>query len=243
MCTVSFIPVKDTIFITSNRDEKLSRKHATAPGMFIHNGQKLFYPKDVDAGGTWIVMKENGDAAVLLNGAFICHKAEPPYRLSRGIILLDIISTARPSVTFTKINLSEIEPFTLVVFESYCLYEFRWDGNEKYCRQLNPTEPHIWSSSTLYDGFAVKKREKWFATFLDSHSILTQMDILHFHEFTGDGDRHNDLLMNRDGIHTTVSITGIQLTKDRGCILYSDILNKKTSEIKIELLQSSHTME
>jgi uncharacterized protein with NRDE domain len=61
--------------------------------MFDHNGQKLFFPKDTDAGGTWIVMKENGDAAVLLNGAFINHTAEPPYRLSRGIILLDIFST------------------------------------------------------------------------------------------------------------------------------------------------------
>ena len=102
-----------------------------------HNGQKLFFPKDADAGGTWIVMKENGDAAVLLNGAFICHTAEPPYRLSRGIILLDIISTEKPSVTFAKINLQDIEPFTLVLLENNCLYEFMWDGSEKFCKQLN----------------------------------------------------------------------------------------------------------
>lgn len=243
MCTVTFIPVKDSVYITSNRDEKLSRKHAIAPGMFIHNGEKLFYPKDADAGGSWIVMKENGDAAVLLNGAFLFHTAEPPYRKSRGLILLDIIATERPSVTFTKTDLSDIEPFTLIILESNCLYEFRWDGMEKYCRQLSINRPHIWSSSTLYDGFAVKKREQWFANFLNTHSTLTQNDILHFHQFTGDGDKENDLLMTKHGIYKTVSITSIFLTKDRGSIKYVDLINNNYSEIKIELLQSPQIME
>ena len=243
MCTVSFIPVKDKYIITSSRDEKLCRKIAMAPGMFEYNSQKLFFPKDVDAGGTWIVMKENGDAAVLLNGAFICHKAEPPYRLSRGIILLDIISTGKPSVTFTKIKLQDIEPFTLVLLENDCLYEFRWDGSEKYAKQLNAGNPYIWTSATLYDGFAVKRREQLFAAFLQDHPIPTQQDALHFHHFTGDGDQQNELLMTRDGIHITVSITSILLTKDSGSINYLDILNHSSSEIKIELLHSSHTLE
>ena len=243
MCTVSFIPVKDKYIITTNRDEKLSRKIAVAPGMCEYNAQKLYFPKDADAGGTWIVMKENGDTAILLNGAVICHLAEPPYRLSRGIILLDIISTERPSVTFTKINLQDIEPFTLVLLENNCLYEFRWDGNEKYCRQLDVNRPYIWSSSTLYDGFVAKKREQWFAAFLNDHPVPTQQDVLDFHLFTGDGDQQNDLLMTREGLYTTFSITSILLTKDRGCIKYMDLLNDSSSEIKIELLHSSHTIE
>jgi hypothetical protein len=243
VCTVTFIPSNDKIFITTNRDEKMSRKTASPPGMFEHNGQKLFFPKDADAGGTWIVMKENGDAAVLLNGAFIDHTAEPPYRLSRGIILLDIFSTAKPSLTFTKINLQDIEPFTLVLLENNHLYEFRWDGTEKFCKQLNIHMPHIWSSGTLYDGLVIKKREKWFASFLNDHLTLTQQDVLSFHRFTGDGDKQNDLLMTRDGMYTTVSITSILLTKDRGCIEYLDISGNTSSEIKIELLQSSQAIE
>jgi len=214
-----------------------------SPGMFKYNGQRLFFPKDTDAGGTWIVMKENGDAAVLLNGAFICHSAEPPYRSSRGIILLDIISAERPSVAFTRINLQDIEPFTLVLLENNCLYEFRWDGTEKYCKQLNVNRPYIWSSATLYDGFVVKKREQWFASFLNNHPTPTQQDILNFHYFIGDGDKHNDLLMTRDGVYTTLSITSIMLTKDRGCIKYMDIKHDTSSEIKIELLYSPNTIE
>jgi hypothetical protein len=123
------------------------------------------------------------------------------------------------------------------------LYEFRWDGTEKYCKQLNANRPYIWSSATLYDGFVVKKREQWFASFLNDHPTPTQQDILHFHHFTGDDDRQNGLLKTKDGVYTTVSITSILLTKDRGCIKYIDIKNNTSSETKIELLHSSHTLE
>ena len=235
MCTVSFIPVKDKFFITSNRDEKVNRKIAVAPALYVFNNQKIIFPKDADAGGSWIAMKENGDAAVLLNGAFICHKAEPTYRQSRGIIFLNIFATDRPSVTFTKINLQDIEPFTIVLLENNSLYEFRWDGNEKYCKQLSINRSYIWSSATLYDGFTIKKREQWFVDFLNNHTNLTQQDILHFHQFSGDGDKKNDFLMERERAFATVSISGICLTKDRGSMIYTDFKNNKTSEIKIEL--------
>lgn len=243
MCTVSYIPAGDKIFITSNRDEKLSRKNASAPALSVYNGFKLIYPKDGNAGGTWIVMKENGDAAVLLNGAFIRHLPDPPYRVSRGIVLLDIIATEKPSLTFLKINLQDVEPFTIVLLENQNLYEFRWDGNEKFHRQLDAAKPFVWSSATLYDRFVIKKREQWFESFLSSNTQPTHLDILNFHRFTGDGDRHNDLLMTRDGIYSTVSITGILLTRDRGFMKYIDIKNSRSSEIKIELLHSSHTIE
>ncbi|HET9746076.1 MAG TPA: NRDE family protein [Chitinophagaceae bacterium] len=239
MCTVSFIPVRDNIIITSNRDEKVTRKEASRPGVSFYKGQKLLYPRDGDAGGTWIVLKQNGDAGVLLNGAFICHAPELPYRMSRGVVLLDIVSTTRPSIAFTKINLQDIEPFTLVLLESNCLYEFRWDGSEKYCRQLSTNRAHIWSSATLYDGFAVKKREQWFASFLNSHPVLTQQDIMNFHRFTGDGDKKNDLLMTRDSVYKTVSITSIFRTRDRGNMKYLDLSNNRLSEVNIALTAST----
>ena len=243
MCTVSFIPVNGDYVITSNRDERISRKIALPPAMHLYKGQRLFFPKDADAGGTWMVMKENGDAAVLLNGAFIFHTGEYPYRLSRGIILLDIIATKKPSVTFSKINLQDIEPFTLILLQENCLYEFRWDGVEKYCKQLNINQPYIWSSATLFEGFEVKRREAWFSKFLYLHPVPTQRDILHFHQFTGDGDKPQSLLMTSDGQFTTVSISSILISKDRGCMQYIDLLSHTSSEIKIEFLRSSHAIE
>lgn len=236
MCTVSFIPVKDTIFITSNRDEKNSRGKAALPARYDCNGCKMIFPKDAQAGGTWIAMKENGDAAVLLNGAFIRHVPDPPYRKSRGIIFLDILSDERPSLSFYERDLWGIEPFTIIVFEKKCLYEFRWDGSEKYYKQLSASRPYIWSSATLYDGLVVKRREHWFAKFLNRHPSPAQNDIVNFHRFSGDGDAANDLLMERDGIYSTVSITSISLTTGTGKLRYYDLKEGMTSEEKIDFL-------
>lgn len=223
MCTVSFIPVKDKIFLTSNRDEKQLRKPALLPAFYYGNGSGLLYPKDATAGGSWISLQQNGHAAVLLNGAFTKHVSQPPYRLSRGIVFLDIIGAARPSYAFTRINLHNIEPFTLIIFENNCLYECRWDGQQKYCRQLQNYRPHIWSSATLYTPEVVAKREEWFIKWLDKNPTPTQEDILQFHQFTGDGDVNNDLVMNRDGKMLTVSVTGIELSKNRGNMHYIDL--------------------
>lgn len=235
MCTVSFIPVNGNFFITSNRDEKNSREKAFPPRLYHHNNTALVYPRDACAGGTWIALKENGDAAVLLNGAFIPYIAEPAYRKSRGVLLLDILSATYPAQIFSQTELSGIAPFTLILFEKKCLYECRWDGTERYCRQLSRTRPHIWSSVTLYDGPVIKKREEWFRKFLDRIPSPTRQDIFNFHRFSGDGDQRNSLVMERERIYSTVSITSLLINNDRGVMQYHDQGNNCSAEIRIEL--------
>lgn len=234
MCTVSFIPVRDKYFITSNRDEKSSRKHAIAPAVYEFESGKVIFPKDGDAGGSWIAMHENGNAAVLLNGAFEKHVPQPPYRLSRGKIFLHLISGESPIRRFDRLDLDRIEPFTFITIDKGDLYECRWDGKKKYCRQLRNCRHYIWSSATLYEKEVVRKREQWFASFLNTHPTPTQEDILHFHQLTGDGDKNNDLQMERSGLFSTVSITGILLTADRGSMKYLDLKEQKKYERKIE---------
>jgi Transport and Golgi organisation 2 len=225
MCTVTFIPVKDKFFLTSNRDEKLLRKPAFPPAVYWATGSGLLYPKDAAAGGSWIGLHENGNAAVLLNGAFKKHISLPPYRLSRGIIFLEIIAEEKPAVAFTKINLNNIEPFTIIIFENKCLYECRWDGQQKYCLQLKNYRPYIWSSATIYQPEVVLKRESWFMQWLNKIPHPTQEDILQFHQFTGDGDITNDLMMNRDGKMLTLSVTGIEVGEYSGKMQYIDLMN------------------
>lgn len=225
MCTVSFIPVNNKFFITSNRDENFLREDAIAPTSYFINGSNLLFPKDAAAGGSWISLNENGNAAVLLNGAFEKHICQPPYRLSRGIIFLDIIAGKNPVQTFLKIDLVNIEPFTIIIFENTCLYQCRWDGHQKHWVQLKNNYPCIWSSATLYNAATIKKRERWFTSWLDKNPYPTQEDILQFHQFTGEGDTNNDLLMNRDGKMLTVSVTGIELDQQQGKMHYIDLKN------------------
>jgi len=225
MCTVSFIPVNNKIIITSNRDEKHWRSPAIAPKLYpLKTGNTLF-PRDADAGGTWIAAHENGNAIVFLNGGFIKHEPKPPYRKSRGVVLIDLIDHENPYKQFIEIDLDNIEPFTAIIFDDEKLFECRWDGERKYNIELNAQQPHIWSSVTLYDDQVIAKRKKWFEEWIQENQVPSQDDILSFHQFTGDGDAHNDLLMDRDGIVFTVSITSIEMDEQNALMKYLDIKN------------------
>ena len=210
MCTVSFVPVGKNVLICSNRDEKYTRSIAYEPAMKqTKSGCRLIFPKDPDGGGTWIALKENGDVAILLNGAFENHIPAYPYRRSRGLIFLDIFESKDPIHDFSTILLNNIEPFTLVLFVNGFLHVCRWDGLNKYIAQLDEKRPHIWSSVTLYDYPTQLKRTSWFAKWLEKNTSPTITELLSFHQFAGDGDFSTDLFMNRDNKLYTVSITGI----------------------------------
>ena len=236
MCTVTYIPSKNSIYLTSNRDEKILRAEAIYPAVYEYASGRLLFPKDVTAGGTWISVHENGNAVVLLNGGIVKHESAPPYRRSRGLILIDLIDGNNPFLNFNTLNLQGIEPFTVVILDDKKLYECRWDGSDKYSGSKDNSKPHIWSSVTLYSNEIIAKRETWFKEWLSNHTFPTQEDILQFHQFTGDGDTRNDLLMNRDGEMFTVSITSLKLEDSSSRMHYLDLRNNKTSvsEFKIK---------
>jgi hypothetical protein len=237
MCTVTFIPAGDTYLITSNRDEKSYRKQAMAPAIY-HNGDvSLLYPKDADAGGTWIAVSDKGQTGILLNGAFHRHIPKPPYKKSRGLALLDILLNETPLNKFLRFDLENIEPFTLILLDNTLLHECRWDGHEKYHRLLEKTRPLIWSSATLYDEEVAQKRQQWFEKWLKNNPIPSIKDALDFHQFGGDGDEYNDLRMNRDGKVFTVSVTGIELNNEKAVMHYLDLKDNKTHRHQMHFMR------
>lgn len=227
MCTVTYIPGADGIFITSNRDEKSWREPALPPNTYSFDSGAILFPRDAHAGGTWIAAHENGNAIVFLNGAFESHVSSPPYKKSRGVVLIDLINSQSPVNSFQWINLNNIEPFTAIIFDQGFLHECRWDGINKHREQLDGSVPHIWSSATLYDRPVRDKRESWFGNWIAENPAPNVDSILHFHQFTGDGDRHNDLFMNRDGQVGTVSITSLQLSGQKVVMHYLDLQNNQ----------------
>ena len=150
MCSVSFVPLEDGFILTSNRDEKIGRL-TYEPQLYFENNALLLYPKDANAGGTWIVAKENNTCIVLLNGAFENHQKKAQYRKSRGLILKEIITAEDPFFHFSKMNLKDIEPFTLIIFFKATLTDVKWDGVRKHILPKSTTQPHFWSSATLYN--------------------------------------------------------------------------------------------
>jgi hypothetical protein len=225
MCTVTYIPTKEYTFLTSNRDEKDWRTDAHAPAIYDFASGKIVFPKDGDAGGTWIAAHENSNIVVFLNGGLKAHTPAPPYRKSRGLILLDIIDQPSPLSFFIGMDLNNIEPFTAIILDNNKLFECRWDGSKKHHCEADAHVPHIWSSVTLYDDETIQKRRKWFDDWIAVNKNPSQDDILHFHQFTGDGDTHNDLKMNRNGKVYTVSITSIEIDSSGMKMNYLDLKN------------------
>jgi uncharacterized protein with NRDE domain len=223
MCTVTFIPAGENFFITHNRDEKKLRSKAILPKQYTINGHKLLFPRDADAGGTWIAINENGAAAVLLNGAFIKHPHTPPYKKSRGLVFLDIIAADDLCFSYSAVDLSNIEPFTVILWNSGDLFECRWDGRQKHIKALDEKDRYTWSSVTLYDAPVVAKRQNWFEKWQMKHIEPSMDEIMQFHLSGGDGDTHNDICMNRNGLMLTVSITSLEITPDKCRMKYLDI--------------------
>lgn len=222
MCTVTYVPLKNSILLTSNRDEQIIREPALLPEKYQQKSGDILMPKDGKAGGTWMAMHNNGNSMVLLNGAFKKHIPNPPYRKSRGLIFLEIFDGNSPITIFNTIDLSNIEPFTLVIWQYNELIEARWDGKEKYVTPLPISQPRIWSSSTLYNDEVTAKRKSLFDKWLKETTYKTAEEIRLFHEFAHDKDI--SVRIGGNGMLQTVSITGIEITKEKAIMHYKDIL-------------------
>lgn len=229
MCTVSFIYSGGRHFITSNRDEHVSRPLALQPQEETIGSAKVLFPKDPKAGGTWFALKENGSVAVLLNGGFVNHVPVGNYARSRGLVLLDVIASEQPYDLLEEMELFNIEPFTLILFNG-SLLEFRWDGHQKYYRPLDATKNHIWSSATLYTDEVIEHRRKLFQKFLDGKTQIAGSSVVDFHSNNHD-DLENGFIIDRDSGLKTFSVTQAVLDDGEIVMRHLDLLNDKFFEV------------
>ena len=223
MCTVTYVPLNGQRLLTHSRDEKKLRLAAEPPELYRLGKQHVLFPKDGQAGGSWVALNEHGYALVLLNGAYEKHVPAPPYRKSRGLVFLEMAAAINLPDAWEKIDLAGIEPFTLLFLNSGQLWECRWSGLEKSMQQKNPSLPHIWSSVTLYEASAIARRQDWFSRWLLQNRQPDQESVIDFHLSAGEGDQHNGIRMNRNGEMLTVSVSGIRLTPETGNFRYIDL--------------------
>jgi uncharacterized protein with NRDE domain len=226
MCTVSFVNANGKMIITSNRDEKIIRPNAIEPKNYLINNKKILFPKDKKAGGTWYAADEHSNVIVLLNGASEKHIVKDSYRKSRGLILLELISSLSPIELWQEIDLNDIEPFTIVLYENKKLYQLRWNQIDKETITLDVAKSYIWSSATLYSEEIRLQREKWFYTFLDTKPEVNEEELFNFHRYTEEENNEHGLVINRNDLLKTLSITQTIIEKNKLEMKYFDLLNK-----------------
>ncbi|WP_339701291.1 NRDE family protein [uncultured Marixanthomonas sp.] len=227
MCTLTFIPTSNDGFVlTSNRDEAPGRS-TLAPKVYSEKNTRLLFPKDELAGGTWIGVSDKKRLICLLNGGFTAHERKDSYRMSRGIIVTDLLTSDDAVSEIDNYNFEGIEPFTLIMVDwsnHLRLFELVWDEKEVHFTE-KPLAPQIWSSSLLYTKEMKEKREKWFSTFLFENLKPSATELLQFHKTAGEGNLDVDVIMDR-GFVKTKSIT--QVVKNKNVAMrYEDLQEEK----------------
>lgn len=214
MCTATYLPLSPAGFIlTHSRDEKRLRPAALPPRTVSLHDQRVTFPQDPQGQGTWIATSVQTTLCIL-NGAFIAHQPQPPYKHSRGLVVVHYFDYPSVDAFAEDYDFRGIEPFTLLVMEAGRLVELRWNGHRLFVHEKDPQQPHIWSSVTLYAPDVIEKRERWFRDWLSQHSKPTVSGIRQFHHAAGDGDPENSLRMNRraafgQGALLTLSLTSV----------------------------------
>lgn len=228
MCTVTFIPTAGKIFLTSNRDESANRPLALPPTRQVRGGYRFISPSDGLAGGTWVALRDDGPALVLLNGAVEKHSRLSAYRRSRGQIFWDVFATICPLTGFISADLKNIEPFTLILWQKNQLHEMLWDGRKKTQAQKDAGTAHIWSSCTLYSDADRIYRETFFRQWLSSRTIHSIAAIKSFHLYTDpDGKDDANIRINRNGEMLTVSVSCMEIGQQKSAFYYHDLLQGK----------------
>lgn len=224
MCLVSYVPLRDKEFVlTSNRDEYINR--ASTP-IHIERGSQsiLAYPQD-HKGGSWLMLSHQGRLGCILNGAYRMHKPAPPYRKSRGLILRELFEYPNLKEFLQHVNLSSIEPFTMILMETDTLLELRWDGDIKHIHRLSSSEIHVWSSCTLYTPEQQELRELHFRNH-ELHPVTQSEDLLEIHQSPSIDDERTSFIMQIGDEVKTVSITQVHISDDRKSLLHRNLLDQ-----------------
>jgi len=228
------MPQSTTHFIlSSNRDEAPNR-NTLPPQIYEMDDVKLLFPKDELAGGTWIGASNQKRLICLLNGGFESHVREENYRMSRGIIVTDLLTKEDAATAIYNYDFTQIEPFTIIMVdwkENLRLFELVWDGNDAHFSE-KPLAPHIWSSSLLYSSEEKRKRETWFSNFLFETIRPTEEELLVFHKTAGEGNPESNLIMDR-GFVKTKSISQFSMNSMHTTLRYEDLQTFKITNISL----------
>lgn len=233
MCTVTFLPkTPQSYILTHNRDEHYTRSIAFLPEKKIIHGHTVLLPVDSKAYGTWFAAS-NDFTLCILNGGFDKHIAKPPYRHSRGNVILDFFKYNAVKPFSESYSIKNIEPFTLIIIENKTqqIFQIVNDGFKIHLEKKDKSIPHIWSSTTLYSNEKKETRKKYFEKFLTQNNF-SQNAIIDFHTNKFEIYDEEGIQINRNDILKTVSLTSI-IKEEKITMKYFDFIENKSTDIEL----------
>lgn len=233
MCTLTYVPLKSGRVITSNRDESPLRNASVLSPYISKTQEEYFIAEEPLRGGTNTAIGKNNRNAILLNGAFKPHDMTKKFGMSRGIVLLKSLDYPNVFAFADDFDFEKIQPFTLVDFQDDAIREIRWDEKKVHKNTFSVHEPHIWASAQMYLDRAQQDRKIWFKQVLESADLDAER-ILDFHFNGGNGDPENDMVMNRENLVQTVSISQVSELGAKKDIQHFDLVTDSETEYHFE---------
>lgn len=228
MCTVVYAPQGARTVMASLRDESPLRYGAKAPVLFSAACCEYLMPVDPQGGGSWLGITDSKNVIILLNGAFEKHIRKPEYRMSRGMVVKQLLESNFPVVEWMLTDLNDIEPFTLIVYTEGKLFRLVWDGAEKYREMLDEKAHYLFSSATLYPKpireLRALKMDEWMLT----NPMVDQSTLLDF--FRSYNDPEYGFIMNRNEKVKTLSYTYISIEAQSTRLVYQDFAGASVHE-------------
>jgi hypothetical protein len=204
VCTVSWLHEAAGYQLFCNRDERHTRRPALPPRRRERAGVKFIAPADGDHGGSWIAVNEFGLSLCLLNR----YQDDPPQPagtfVSRGLLLLDVITSRSQAEAARRVSaaaLARFRPFTLAALApGRPALLFDWAGGELAVEPAGDARMPLTSSS--YDTAGVSAaRARQFAG-LTAAGALGAESLRGFHHSHEPERGHSSVCMHRPDAQT-----------------------------------------
>ena len=223
MCVVSYINTDGCFYLTSNRDIPKDREIAIPPQSYIINDQILFFPKDPNAGGSWIATNAERLGCILN----VKNKRLLKKNNSRGIFMIECLTQYKPEDYFKSYDLSNTYPFSMILIDitKKSLQQLIWDGDKKDIKTLNIKQNYLWMSSSIYNQNIIDTKKNLFNDILNTQ--FNKKDILNFHI----ENKFNPSMNNKIN---TANITQISGSLDIENLDYFNLLDNKSKSISIK---------
>lgn len=139
MCLVAFAfryPIGYDLVLVANRDEFHARK--TAPAQYWEEDPRIWGGKDLEGGGTWMGVREDGRFAFLTNyrNLYLPPVSQPR---SRGLLVRDYLLGEKDPQEYLKIQIPQADSFdgfSLVVGDRNSAWY--WNPKVGVCKSLDP---------------------------------------------------------------------------------------------------------
>ncbi len=224
MCSLSYIPQGNGFILSHNRDELPQRKSSSNLERLSVAQREIVFPKDLQAGGTWMGADNRGLSACILNGGSVSYLRQVPYRASRGSVIPHLLETGNIEDFKKKWSSEGIEPFTLIIAQGKDLWQFIHDPGQDSWTHLDPDQAHFWSSTKLYHPEIRAARAKRFNNWLESYPMTSAESISEFHLSEQQGELKGGLVLPEHFPLSTVSFCQFQSSPGKQRFQYEYLL-------------------